>query len=190
MMYEPVRTLRRQSLARLFSSTGPILACLALSAACTLDDTTPVQNDFRPTDGGVTDGAASVTNEGGVDRPVAMDGDAGPDASQGDAAGKDAAGKDAAGSDAGDGSGDGGDAGNDARTDAPGEGGGVAKRSVLVVINDASSTSVAVGAAYMQGRGLTEAVHVRCVDSAASQDNETLSFDDYQSQIETPIRSY
>ncbi len=42
----------------------------------------------------------------------------------------------------------------------------------------------------MQGRGLTGAVHVQCADSAASQDNETIEFADYQAQIEGPIRSY
>jgi uncharacterized protein (TIGR03790 family) len=70
------------------------------------------------------------------------------------------------------------------------EGGGVGQRSVLVVINDSSPTSIAVATAYMQGRGLTEAVHVQCADSAASQDNETIAFSDYQTQIEVPIRAY
>jgi uncharacterized protein (TIGR03790 family) len=90
---------------------------------------------------------------------------------------------DAAGMDASsirDGSGDAGSSGE----------GGVGHRSVLVVINDSSPTSIAVATAYMQGRGLMEAVHVQCADSAASQDNETIAFSDYQTQIEVPIRSY
>jgi uncharacterized protein (TIGR03790 family) len=65
-----------------------------------------------------------------------------------------------------------------------------APQEVLIVINDASTTSVAVGTAYAQGRGLSGILHINCQDSAASEDNETIDFADYQAQIETPIRAY
>ncbi len=63
-------------------------------------------------------------------------------------------------------------------------------QEVLIVVNDASTTSVAVGTSYAQGRGLSGILHVHCQDSAASVDNETIDFADYQAQIEAPIRGY
>jgi uncharacterized protein (TIGR03790 family) len=185
---------QRRSCVRFFSSTGPLLACIALSSACS-NDASPVSNNSPPTGGGATgatSGAPGITNNGGGGQ-LAVAG-AGPGGAQGDTAGSASGGTSGSGSGSGGtggtsgGSAGGAQAGNSGA--AGGGGAGGAPRSVLVVINDSSPTSIAVAAGYMSGRGLKEAVHVQCADSAASQDNETIEFADYQSQIEMPIRSY
>jgi uncharacterized protein (TIGR03790 family) len=63
-------------------------------------------------------------------------------------------------------------------------------RDVLVIINDQSPTSIAVGNDYLKRRALGDALHIQCADSAASEDNETLAFADYRDQLETPLRDY
>ncbi|ADV83886.1 TIGR03790 family protein [Terriglobus saanensis] len=61
---------------------------------------------------------------------------------------------------------------------------------VLVIINNSSPTSRAIGMQYAQKRGVTDVLRVQCIDSSRSQDNETIGFAEYQQQIETPIRAY
>jgi uncharacterized protein (TIGR03790 family) len=61
---------------------------------------------------------------------------------------------------------------------------------VAVVVNDESPTSVKLGQKYTELRGVTNVVHVSCDDSAANQDNETISFDDYTTKIEAKLRSF
>ncbi len=61
---------------------------------------------------------------------------------------------------------------------------------VLVIINNSSPTSRAIGTQYAQKRGVTNVLRVQCIDSSLSQDNETINFADYQQQIENPIRAY
>jgi uncharacterized protein (TIGR03790 family) len=63
-------------------------------------------------------------------------------------------------------------------------------KEVLIIINDASSTSKAIGVEYAHKRNVTNILHVRCSDSALSQQNETIGIKDYLSQIETPLRAF
>jgi uncharacterized protein (TIGR03790 family) len=58
---------------------------------------------------------------------------------------------------------------------------------VLLLINDSSPTSVAVGQDYAQKRQIPTVLHVACADSAASQDNETILYKDFVAEIEAPV---
>jgi len=58
---------------------------------------------------------------------------------------------------------------------------------VLLLINDSSPTSVAVGDDYAQKRQVPNVLHVNCVDSAVSQNNETIPYKDFLSEIKTPV---
>jgi uncharacterized protein (TIGR03790 family) len=58
---------------------------------------------------------------------------------------------------------------------------------VLLVINDSSPASLAVGKYYATQRQIQNVVHVNCIDSAVSQSNETISYSDYTSEILQPI---
>ena len=61
---------------------------------------------------------------------------------------------------------------------------------VLLVINNLSMTSRQIGTEYARARNIVNTLRIECIDSAVSQDNETIAFDDYQVEIEDPIRSY
>jgi uncharacterized protein (TIGR03790 family) len=61
---------------------------------------------------------------------------------------------------------------------------------VLVVINNNSSTSRAIGTQYAQKRHITNILNIECIDSSLRQDNETIDFTAYLQEIETPLRSY
>jgi uncharacterized protein (TIGR03790 family) len=61
---------------------------------------------------------------------------------------------------------------------------------VVLVINDASEVSKAVGAEYARLRTIANVLHVRCIDSTKSQANETLGYHDFVRQIETPIENF
>ncbi len=61
---------------------------------------------------------------------------------------------------------------------------------VLLVINQSSPTSRNVGKAYAVQRQITNVLHVRCIDSAVSQANETIDDADFVSDIENPVRAY
>jgi uncharacterized protein (TIGR03790 family) len=58
---------------------------------------------------------------------------------------------------------------------------------VLLLINDSSPTSVAVGDDYIQKRQIANVLHVNCMDSAVSQSNETMPNKDFLSEIKTPV---
>jgi uncharacterized protein (TIGR03790 family) len=60
----------------------------------------------------------------------------------------------------------------------------------LLVVNDASPTSVALGKEYAKLRHVANVLHVSCIDSAASQDNETIANADFRSEIERPIETF
>ncbi|WP_213807274.1 TIGR03790 family protein [Granulicella sp. dw_53] len=61
---------------------------------------------------------------------------------------------------------------------------------VLVVINNSSSTSRAIGMQYSTKRSVPNVLRIQCIDSTVTQDNETINFADYQQQIENPIRAF
>ena len=61
---------------------------------------------------------------------------------------------------------------------------------VLVVYNLNSPTSVAIAHDYQAKRQVKNAVAVQCRDSAVATENETLSFDEYNTSIETPVSAY
>lgn len=63
-------------------------------------------------------------------------------------------------------------------------------QEALLVINDSSPTSVEVGADYVRLRHVANVVHVRCVDSAVTQDNETIAYGAFVSAIEKPVRAF
>lgn len=70
---------------------------------------------------------------------------------------------------------------------------GPRKRSsdeVLLVYNLQSAVSKAVAEDYAGKRGVKDFVTVRCSDSAANSENETISLADYRQAIETPVRTY
>jgi uncharacterized protein (TIGR03790 family) len=58
---------------------------------------------------------------------------------------------------------------------------------VLLVINDSSPASRAVGAYYAAQRQIQNVVHVNCIDSAANQNNETIPYSDYTNKVLRPI---
>ena len=60
----------------------------------------------------------------------------------------------------------------------------------LLLVNDASPTSVALGKEYAKLRHVANVLHVTCIDSAASQDNETMAYADFLSEIERPIEAF
>ncbi|MGA2065433.1 MAG: TIGR03790 family protein [Thermoguttaceae bacterium] len=59
---------------------------------------------------------------------------------------------------------------------------------VLVVRNENSPVSRAVADDYACRRGIPAVLSVRCPDSAASPENETISYATYQAAIEKPLR--
>jgi uncharacterized protein (TIGR03790 family) len=61
---------------------------------------------------------------------------------------------------------------------------------VLLVVNENSSVSKAIAGDYALKRGVTNAVSVRCQDSALSSRNETITLVDYLQSIESPVRSF
>lgn len=63
-------------------------------------------------------------------------------------------------------------------------------QEALLVINDSSPTSISIGKNYSALRHVTNIVHVRCIDSAQDQDNETIDYADFKAEIESPIRSF
>lgn len=58
---------------------------------------------------------------------------------------------------------------------------------VLLLINDSSPTSVAVGDDYAKKRQIPNVLHVKCMDSAVSQNNETIPYKDFLTEIEGPV---
>lgn len=61
---------------------------------------------------------------------------------------------------------------------------------VVVIRNDSSPTSVAVAGAYSRLRGVRSVLAVRCRDSAASTDRETIPYTEYRDAIEAPLLAY
>ena len=61
---------------------------------------------------------------------------------------------------------------------------------VLLVVNENSPVSKAIAADYALKRRVRNTVSVRCPDSALNTGNETLSFADYSSSIEQPVRRF
>jgi uncharacterized protein (TIGR03790 family) len=61
---------------------------------------------------------------------------------------------------------------------------------VLLVYNSASPTSTAIANYYAAQRGVTNVLAVSCIDSALNDTNETISFSDYKTKIQTPISNY
>jgi uncharacterized protein (TIGR03790 family) len=66
----------------------------------------------------------------------------------------------------------------------------VAPQEVLLVVNDGSPTSVSLAKEYARLRRVQNVVHVSCIDSAASENNESIDYRDFVAQIETPIRQF
>jgi uncharacterized protein (TIGR03790 family) len=61
---------------------------------------------------------------------------------------------------------------------------------VLVVYNSNSPTSIAIAHDYQARRQVKNAVAVQCRDAAIATSNETLSFEEYKSSIEAPVRAW
>lgn len=61
---------------------------------------------------------------------------------------------------------------------------------VLLVVNAESPISEAVGKDYASKRGIEHVVTIKCQDSAASTENETIGFGDYQTLVEGPLKAY
>jgi len=61
---------------------------------------------------------------------------------------------------------------------------------ILIIVNDASPTSKAVGMDYAGKRHVKNILHVRCEDSALRQKNETIELKTYAEQIEAPLRHF
>src|SRR5579862_6091413 len=61
---------------------------------------------------------------------------------------------------------------------------------VLVVINDASPTSLALGADYLKERGMKDRLIVHCQDSSQSATLETIDYASFHDSIEIPLRTY
>lgn len=61
---------------------------------------------------------------------------------------------------------------------------------VLVVRNAASPISCAVADDYAARRGVQQVLAIHCQDAATSPARETITFADYQKQIEQPLREY
>jgi uncharacterized protein (TIGR03790 family) len=66
----------------------------------------------------------------------------------------------------------------------------VSPREALLVTNDSSPTSVSLSKEYAALRHVTNIVHVRCVDSALNQDNETIEYSHFTTEVEAPIRRF
>src|ERR1700729_1788136 len=66
----------------------------------------------------------------------------------------------------------------------------VSPREALLITNDSSPTSVSLSKEYAALRRVTNIVHVRCVDSALNQDNETIRYSDFTTEVEGPIRRF
>jgi uncharacterized protein (TIGR03790 family) len=66
----------------------------------------------------------------------------------------------------------------------------VSPREALLVTNDSSPTSVSLSKEYAALRHVTNVVHVRCVDSALNQDNETIEYSHFATEIEGPIHRF
>ena len=60
----------------------------------------------------------------------------------------------------------------------------------LLVINDASPTSVSLGNDYARRRHVSNVVRVSCIDSAQSQTNESIDYRDFVARIERPIVAF
>jgi uncharacterized protein (TIGR03790 family) len=63
-------------------------------------------------------------------------------------------------------------------------------QEALLVVNDSSPTSVALGGEYVRLRHVANVVHVQCIDSAASEDNETIANADFVREIERPVVAF
>ncbi len=61
---------------------------------------------------------------------------------------------------------------------------------VVVVENESSPTSVAIAKEYARKRGVRNLLTVQCTDSALNAGNETITFAEYQSKIEKPLRAF
>ena len=61
---------------------------------------------------------------------------------------------------------------------------------VLLVYNEQSPISTAIARDYEVKRGVTQALAIRCADSAVSTDAETIPLADYRRKIEGPVRRY
>jgi uncharacterized protein (TIGR03790 family) len=66
----------------------------------------------------------------------------------------------------------------------------VSPSEALLVVNDSSPTSVALGKEYVNLRHVQNVVHVQCIDSALNENNETIQHSDFVSEIERPILNY
>ena len=66
----------------------------------------------------------------------------------------------------------------------------VVPKEVMIIVNDASPTSRAIGEAYTWKRQVKNILHVRCKDSAVLQEYETIDFGNYLAEIETPLRAF
>ena len=70
------------------------------------------------------------------------------------------------------------------------EGGASRADEVLLVINEESAVSKDIAQDYARARHVTHRLGIHCADSAASTENETISYSDYMQAIEKPIVSY
>src|ERR1700690_3662269 len=61
---------------------------------------------------------------------------------------------------------------------------------VLLVYNSTSPVSTAIANYYAAQRGITNILAVYCEDSALNETNETISYSNYTSEIQTPISTY
>src|ERR1700722_16138327 len=61
---------------------------------------------------------------------------------------------------------------------------------VVVVRNESSAISRAVAEDYSRRRGVSNIVSVRCPDAAVDVLDETIDVNEYEKDIESPIRSY
>jgi uncharacterized protein (TIGR03790 family) len=61
---------------------------------------------------------------------------------------------------------------------------------VLLLINNASPKSRIIGEEYARKRGIAHVLRVNCIDSALTQDNETIDYADFDSEIQKPVRAY
>lgn len=63
-------------------------------------------------------------------------------------------------------------------------------KEVLLVYNANSAVSTAIAMDYAKHRNVTNIIAVRCIDSAISSKNETISINDYTREIALPIGRY
>ena len=61
---------------------------------------------------------------------------------------------------------------------------------VVVIVNRTSPVSVRVGENYAHKRNVANVLRVSCIDSSLNQNNETIDYTDYLSEIETPLRAF